>query len=62
MTAIQLRDPGVPSLPTLLARLYGVAIQIGIRVTDGCPQLWDEQDEENFSQAAATASFPDIVA
>lgn len=61
MTAIQQREEGVLSLPTPLARLYGVALQIGIRVTDGCPQLWDEQDEENFSEAAAIVSFPDTV-
>ena len=61
MTAIQQRDEGVLSLPTPLARLYGGALQIGIRVTDGCPQLWDEQDEENFSEAAAIVSFPDTV-
>jgi len=61
MAATQQRNEGVLSLPTPLARLYGVALQIGIRVTDGCPQLWDEQDEENFSEAAAIVSFPDTV-
>jgi len=61
MTAIKQRAEGVRSLPTPLARLYGVALQMGTRVTDGCPQLWDEQDEENFSEAAAIVSFPDTV-
>jgi hypothetical protein len=61
MTAIKQCADGVLSLPTPLARLYGVALQAGIRVTDGCPQLWDEQDEENFSDAAAIVSFPDTV-
>jgi hypothetical protein len=61
MTAIKQFADGVLSLPTPLARLYGVALQVGIRVTDGCPQLWDEQDAENFSDAAAIVSFPDTV-
>jgi len=61
MTAIKQCAEGVLSLPTPLARLYGVALQMDIRVTDGCPQLWDEQDEENFSEAAAIVSFPDTI-
>ena len=61
MTAIEQRADSVLSLPTPLARLYGVALQMGIRVTDGCPQLWDARDEENFSDAAAIVSFPDII-
>ncbi len=61
MTAIKQRAEGVLSLPTPLARLYGVALQMGIRVIDGCPQLWDEQDEENFSDEAAIVSFPDTI-
>jgi hypothetical protein len=61
MTAIKQHAEGVLSLPTPLARLYGMALQMGIRVTDGCPQLWDEQDEENFSDAAAILSFPDTI-
>jgi hypothetical protein len=61
MTAITQRAEGVLSLPTPLARLYGVALQMGMRVTDGCPQLWDARDDENFSDAAAIVSFPGII-
>ncbi len=61
MTAIKQYAEGVLSLPTPLARLYGVALQMEISVTDGCPQLWDEQDAENFSDAAAIVTFPDII-
>jgi hypothetical protein len=61
MTASQQCAEGVLSLPTPLARLYGVALQMGMRVTDGCPQLWDARDEENFSDAAAIVSFPDVI-
>jgi hypothetical protein len=54
-------EAGVLSLPTPLARLYGVALQMGIRVTDGGPELWDERDEENFSDAAAIVAFQDTI-
>ena len=60
MTAIK-HAGGVLSLPTPLARLYGLALETGIRVTDGCPQLWDARDAENFSDAAAIVSFPDTI-
>jgi hypothetical protein len=60
MTAIK-HAGGVLGLPTPLARLYGLALETGMRVTDGCPQLWDARDEENFSDAAAIVSFPDTI-
>lgn len=52
---------GMLSLPTPLARLYGVGLQMGVRVTDGSPELWDEDDEENFSDAAAIVAFQDVI-
>jgi hypothetical protein len=61
MTATGHAAEGVLSLPTPLARLYGVALQMGIRVTDGGPELWDERDEENFSDAAAIVAFQDTI-
>lgn len=61
MTATEQGAEGVLSLPTPLARLYGVALLMGIRVTDGSPELWDEQDEENFSDAAAIVAFQDTI-
>jgi hypothetical protein len=61
MTATEHAAGGVLSLPTPLARLYGVALQMGIRVTDGGPELWDERDEENFSDAAAIVAFQDTI-
>jgi hypothetical protein len=61
MTATEHAAEGVLSLPTPLARLYGVALQMGIRVTDGGPELWDERDEENFSDAAAIVAFQDTI-
>jgi hypothetical protein len=61
MTATEHAAEGVLSLPTPLARLYGVALQMGIRVTDGGPELWDERDRENFSDAAAIVAFQDTI-
>jgi hypothetical protein len=61
MRATEHATEGVLSLPTPLARLYGVALQMGIRVTDGGPELWDERDEENFSDAAAIVAFQDTI-
>jgi hypothetical protein len=61
MTATEHAAEGVLSLPTPLARLYGVALQMGIRVTDGGSELWDERDEENFSDAAAIVAFQDTI-
>jgi hypothetical protein len=52
---------GVLSLPTPLARLYGVALEMGLRVTDGSPELWNAEDEESFSDAAAIVAFQDII-
>ena len=52
---------GVLSLPTPLARLYGVALQMGMRVTDGNPELWDPADEENFSDAAAIVASQGVI-
>ena len=52
---------GVLSLPTPLARLYGVALQMGMRVTDGNPELWDPADEENFSDAAAIVGSQGVI-
>ena len=52
---------GVLSLPTPLARLYGVALQMGMRVTDGSPELWDPEDEENFGNAAAIVASKGVI-
>ena len=52
---------GVLSLPTPLARLYGVALQMGMRVTDGNPELWDPADDENFSDAAAIVASQGVI-
>jgi hypothetical protein len=61
MTATEHAAGGVLSLPTPLARLYGVALQMGMRVTDGGPELWDERDEQNFSDAAAIVAFQHVI-